>query len=991
MSNRLTNSVKLESGKDEVHAWTIRQCLRREELPHLVSFTRYSFETVFRNKRRTLYSLTGVALAVSMISGSLLAIDSSVLALYREATKSVDVDAVGEDSTGIAPVDISLIQAAVSDFDAVSGVWQVVPIVVVFGWSFSNEFGESYQPPVLSSGLAVALTDEGAIKLLESSYVEGTPPIQGTVAISKNVADELNIGVGDRIVWGRQVVSQQLINGTLVENSTWLNMTLPVSQIWTQEPVVWDQLDPRERSYWPKTEGTVFIDTPSQGLWNPIVMNVADIDMLNSESSSAYPIVEYFVWYERASLVRLGDFRGTIDRLESVEARLRFAGMEHNTTFTQGQLAYNIAELQRETDNRKLLFVGLSMPILVLGTYLSVVGVDLGISSRRRETGILKSRGASNHQVFSTMMIESAVIGAVAGVVGFACGLVLSRLLLDAASSTYVFTGHEAGFADLYLTPSSIAIALLLGVGLMLVSSFFSIRKASRLDVAEALHFYVPKESATSYRPLADILLLGLVVLSALSVMVSSEESFRFGSSFVVGSLTNAITQIGVLILPVVPLLLSLSVIRLMTRGMKKPYVRFSRVMRPWTRGLSHIVEKNLARNPRRASNVCIIVSLALAFGLLISLAAESAMKYERSLIAYEVGADIRADGESLWNGTAYAPVDSSVLEMLNDVDGVKMSTLYHSVWFGCQLGSGYFGQIHGAAIDARAFATLTEPGDRCFVQSDSSSMYDLERNGTAIIDEGLAKDLGAVVGNAISLTYTFNGASDPPTSVAFEVEVVGVFRDLPGLDHSIIIDERTLSMVPPSELLPSTGAFVDVETGRDETVAAREIEILFEEAGLRTEVVVLEERLDALKKDPKYGALRGFLYTEYALTLVMMSVGVGFIVLVTVSERDREMACMMARGSSRSQVRRIIIGETLSLMLLGMIIGTLVGLLAAYLFNFLNEKQATSVVPHTLEPSIVSLLFVLGSILSFILASLLATYNSGRIKLPDILRVRGG
>jgi ABC-type lipoprotein release transport system permease subunit len=133
---------------------------------------------------------------------------------------------------------------------------------------------------------------------------------------------------------------------------------------------------------------------------------------------------------------------------------------------------------------------------------------------------------------------------------------------------------------------------------------------------------------------------------------------------------------------------------------------------------------------------------------------------------------------------------------------------------------------------------------------------------------------------------------------------------------------------------------------------------------------------------------MKGFLYMEYALSIAIMFVGVSLLIFVSVGDREREFACIIARGSSSSQMRRILMGESITLMILGVVVGMSVGLLAAYLFNTLNPS---SIVPRTMEFAGVSWAMLLVSVASILVSSLLATTRAGKVRLAEVLRIRGG
>jgi hypothetical protein len=228
-----------------------------------------------------------------------------------------------------------------------------------------------------------------------------------------------------------------------------------------------------------------------------------------------------------------------------------------------------------------------------------------------------------------------------------------------------------------------------------------------------------------------------------------------------------------------------------------------------------------------------------------------------------------------------------------------------------------------------------------------------------------------------------------------FDVVVAGLVKSLPGLQGiDAIIDLRSLSFIPDmnfEELCYREGAFIDIVVGSDPHEVANEAAGLYEGVNLTCTSTILQDQYDAINRDTNYESLVGFLRVEYALSIMIMTIGVGLLVFVTVHDREKELACIMARGSSGGQVRRILMGESISLMALGLVIGAGVGILTAYLFNTLSGEELYTVVERNLVFTYASYSIVLSSIVALVLAALIATTRAGKIKLAEVLRIRGG
>src|SRR5438445_13687429 len=128
------------------------------------------------------------------------------------------------------------------------------------------------------------------------------------------------------------------------------------------------------------------------------------------------------------------------------------------------------------------------------------------------------------------------------------------------------------------------------------------------------------------------------------------------------------------LLLPFVPLMLIVGLTRLLTLGTGKVYDWFSHAAKPLVGQLYHIIRRNLTRNPRRSSNVAIIIALGIAFGTftLSTLATQDAHTVRE--IRAQVGADM-----------AVHPIDSQRnlepnLTVVHGVAGAALIRSYYSV-----------------------------------------------------------------------------------------------------------------------------------------------------------------------------------------------------------------------------------------------------------------------------------------------------------------------
>lgn len=967
-----------------------------EELSAL-SFFRYSFETALRNRKRSLFAVIGIALAMALVSGSFVAVDSSAFGLLRSAISSVEVDFVGEAGNGYMPsheLNFSEASEAVSEMESLQNIEEAMPFVSFSGWTISN-FTSTEGYYYNSAYLAFIPND--STRFLDAHRINGDVPENGTAAVPKQLADSMGLVPGDKVTCSMVQTTGYYNNSNTsgypvwVQNYTYLNISFTISEIWTQEKTVQD------RDYYPGSKddrSVVLLDR-----WDtPIVLNLASYPYVFNSTVSGFaedayywPSLSYMIWIDRDKVLNLADIEGTIADLGFIQHRLMVIGDRYGFQVRDSELVDRLNEVAPDLQYQKLLFLGLSLPVVALGVYLSVVGVDLGVNSRRREVGMLKSRGASNRQVFTGLLVESLILGALAAVIGLVLGLMVSRFLVGVAADIGTGSSTDTFATDFRISTSTVELAILFGVGLMLASSYRPFKRVSKTDVAEALHHYSPTTAHDNYKARMDVLLLVVSGISIGSIVLGFDWVSRQNWSWMTRLLVAAIMMVGIAVFPLMPFLLSLSVIRLTTRGPRRLYSKFTLLVKPWTRELHELVDRNIVRNPKRASNLCIIISLALAFGLFISVTMESTISYQRETVKFEVGADMRLEG------TISGPEPPS--SELSAMEGVAGAARFGSLFMRqqtTQYGSGFY--FRAASINVSEYMSVVAPSDFYFAGSSKGIMRDIERQADSIlITREFAKSYYILVGDTIRFSIdeplTTNGSSS--RTWTGELTVLGLVKGLPGLqDCQAFIGEGKISWIPRdnfTKCVSSAGAFIDVKRGGNVTSITSSALMLASQWNWSPSVTTLQERLDELEGEVAYATLSDFLYTEYAMAIAIMSVGVGLIIFVAVTDRQQELACIMARGASGSQMRKLLMGESVSLMALGLVVGAGVGTLTAYLFNTLTQPGFEGVVPHKMVFTYVTWIIVAVSVVSLLVASLLATSRAGKIKLAEVLRIRGG
>jgi putative ABC transport system permease protein len=135
--------------------------------------------------------------------------------------------------------------------------------------------------------------------------------------------------------------------------------------------------------------------------------------------------------------------------------------------------------------------------------------------------------------------------------------------------------------------------------------------------------------------------------------------------------------------------------------------------------------------------------------------------------------------------------------------------------------------------------------------------------------------------------------------------------------------------------------------------------------------------------KDEQSGQVNQLLYLIYALlalTVIVSLFGVVNTLVLSISERVRELGMLRAIGTSRRQVRRMVRLEAVIVSLIGAVLGSGLGILLAVLFTRPLEDFVLTIPIFTLV-----ILLILAAIAG-VLAAVLPARRASRLNVLDAL-----
>jgi putative ABC transport system permease protein len=520
---------------------------------------------------------------------------------------------------------------------------------------------------------------------------------------------------------------------------------------------------------------------------------------------------------------------------------------------------------------------------LFVGSFVIANSLSITIAQRTREFATVRTVGASRRQVLTSILIESAVVGVLASLVGLLAGFGLAKglfALFDAVGFTLPNSG-------LVLTPTAVVIALAAGILVTIVASLRPAVRATRVPPIAAV-----QEGATLPRSrLAFLRVPGSIALTA------------FGFAALIWALfgpdhgtTGLLVWLGVgaLMIFLGVALLAERLVRPLAAVLGWPSAKLGGVA-------GALARSNSQRNPQRTASTASALMIGLALVTLVAVLAAGIISTFRSAV------------DDLWKNADYAltaqnnfsPIPVSVANAAERAPGVQT-----------------VGNVR--AGEAKSFgevrnATAVNPATSRIFSLDWKDGSDavLARLGDdgAFVDDGFADDHDLEVGSTLRETF--------PNGKTASFRVMGIFEPPTGGSPfgPVTISAETWDRFndQPQNLY----SFVIMKGGETEANKAALDRALqdFPNAKVQTRQEFVDNQISGLN------SVLNILYILLALSVLVSFFGIVNTLVLTVFERTREIGMLRAVGMTRRQVRRMIRHESVITSAIGGVLGIALGI----------------------------------------------------------------
>lgn len=514
---------------------------------------------------------------------------------------------------------------------------------------------------------------------------------------------------------------------------------------------------------------------------------------------------------------------------------------------------------------------------LFVGSFIILNTFSILVAQRQRELALLRALGATRAQVLRSVLLEAAITGFVASVVGVGAGVLIAKALEALLGSI----GLDLGNTPLQFGPRVVIIGLLTGTVVTVVASMVPARKATRVAPVEALRESTPPPTAlTMLRMLtgAGIIAAGVLVLLVGLFAVSSNQLLLTG----LGAL---LTFVGVAVLAavIVPPVVTL---------LGRPVGR--------VRGVpGRLASENARRNPRRtastASALMIGVGLVSCFTVVAASFKDSINKIvDRTVTADYIVSPSTAGGQLGMSPDVSTKLASEpALQTISAISG----------------GSFHYGN-ESDQVEAVDPATIELVG---VVDVTSGAPVRQLGDGDVAISEDAAKSHTLRVGDTIPMQFERPGLHTQ--------RVATIFSRNPLLgDYLVTLATWTAVTVQRRDFVVLVKGAPNVSLPELRSTVAKDL-AAFPDLQVQNNAEYKKSQGDQVD------VLLNIIDVLVVLAIVIALLGVVNTVALSIVERTRELGLVRALGMTRGQMRSMVRWETVLITVFGTLLGLGVGL----------------------------------------------------------------
>ncbi|MDH7476975.1 MAG: FtsX-like permease family protein [Candidatus Bathyarchaeota archaeon] len=626
------------------------------------------------------------------------------------------------------------------------------------------------------------------------------------------------------------------------------------------------------------------------------------------------------VYIDRDVLINPWDIGTSLNNIEKVKNSIQDAINSHfgssAISSIQNNLEWPLRSFQFASITIRFMFTLVSLPIFFMAWYMGTTVSDVSFNLRRREIGLLLTKGFSRGQILRIFLTETLLIGLVGGSLGVFLGFLLNPLFTQFST--------DALFNLNLISPFTVSFTIAFGVIMALLSAYSSARKASQLPTVEALREYLPMEMEKPYKkrwPLVA-LILGTykiaVFLSGVNMTAVLTRIMFGGGNFILMLLVGIFMFVDAILNYIGPLLFFWGFTKMFIQGSLE-FQQLTAKVAKFFGDLGVLATKNVRRNPARSAAIAFLIALIVGYSVQVNGQLASEQDYAMRRIYYQVGADIAVTVPNANN----APEILDAI-MANVSEFVYNATIEYSF---------SRGNILIKAVDPNSWLKTAYYESEWFSGTDVTTAFNnlAADNHTIILERSVAESYANLtIGDNLSLFFDsqpiglrvvgFFGPSSESQSQIYPLQI-SISRYWSYVSQEFLEEISTY-------VSPSARILLKLKSGADGKLVANKIR------SMNLDITQVQSFAEDWEKAQENVITMGTLDVQrlgIVFAVLAASAGTALISIVSLKERSREATIMSVKGLSYKQLVIMFLTENLALVTFSVILGILVGVITVY------------------------------------------------------------
>ena len=543
----------------------------------------------------------------------------------------------------------------------------------------------------------------------------------------------------------------------------------------------------------------------------------------------------------------------------------------------------------------------LSYIAVLVGAFLIYNTISVSVVRRRAQIGTVRALGASRNTVLLAFLAEAAIFGIVGSVLALPLGRLLAsgavKLLSITVDALYVSSRPGA----MTLTPASLALAFLVGIGVTLVSALSPALEASRVPPTEAM-----ARGAREYairtarkRDLAAATILAALALGASQLpAIAGKPIFGYlAALLLIASCALAI-----------PMLVS---------GVMSTTSAFLQRLG----GIEALLaSRSLVGSLRRTSVLVCALATAIAMMTSVAIMVGSFRQTVISWMDTQLPADLYLRPAGSPSAARHPTISPDFTQQLTTLPGVAYVSRFRA----------YEIPYQGLPITVASLETNVPRFDQTsgFVsgRAPEKVFQELSEPGTAMVSEPFTIKHHVKAGDILTL---------PLGSQMARLRIVDVFYDYANERGYVILSRQNLLSYLHDPAASNLAVYVkpaaDLEAVRGEIqrAAVHRNVLIFSNGQLRHEAIRIFDQTFAIT------------YALEAISVMVAVMGIAGALMSIVYDRRREFGMLQYLGAAKQQIRRLILLEAGLIGILSNIAGLVLGVALSLVLIFVINKQS--------------------------------------------------